>query len=233
MFTPRTARRVAVLIGREPADRYSLHQGYIDALFDHGANPIVLALGGHDADQRILESLALCDALLLTGGHDVAPERYGESNAGLSIGIDEDRDRLEIAAIEAARRRSMRVLGVCRGAQILNVALGGTLHQDVGTAGFREHMIEDKPHDPVHGLVVEPKTLTSRLLAGQTKVNSLHHQAVKVLAPGAKVGAFADDGLIEAFETEHCLGIQWHPERMLGFNPSFAAAFKWLAWGQS
>jgi len=226
---PTPTPRVAVLLGREPDDRFSIHRGYVDALFAAGALPILLGPGPGDADDALLAAVGECDAVLLTGGHDVDPALYGEENAGLVKGIDTDRDRFEVQVVLQAVDRGQRVLGICRGIQILNVALGGSLHQDLVTDGLDQHSVEDRPHEPVHDLVVAPGSLIEALLAGTVKVNSLHHQGVKVLGAGLEATAHAPDGLIEAFEAPGILGMQWHPERMLGYDDVFNAPFRWLA----
>lgn len=224
-----TTSRVAVLIGREPDDRFSIHRGYVDALFAAGAVPLLLGPGPGDADPALLATVGECDAVLLTGGHDVDPSLYGEKNEGLVKGIDVDRDRFEVQVVQQAVEQGQRLLAICRGIQILNVALGGSLHQDVVTDGFEQHSVEDRPHEPVHDLVVESGSVVERLLDGTTKVNSLHHQAVKALGDGVVVTARAPDGLVEAIEGDGIVGVQWHPERMLGHDDVFHAPFQWLA----
>lgn len=226
---PTLTPRVAVLLGREPDDRFSIHRGYVDALFAAGSLPLLLGPGPGDTDAAVLAAVGECDALLLTGGHDVDPTLYGEQNEGLVKGIDTDRDRLEVQVVQQAVAQGQRVLAICRGIQILNVALGGSLHQDVVSDGFEQHSVEDQPHEPVHDVIVEPGSVVERLLDGTTKVNSLHHQAVKALGDGVAVTARAPDGLVEAIEGDRIVGVQWHPERMLGHDDVFHAPFRWLA----
>ncbi|MCU0309510.1 MAG: gamma-glutamyl-gamma-aminobutyrate hydrolase family protein [Acidimicrobiales bacterium] len=226
--SPTAVQRVAVLLGREPEERFSIHRGYIDGVVAAGALPVLLVPGPAGADEAVLAAVAECDAVLVTGGHDVDPTLYGEADGGLVKGIDADRDRLEVEVVRRTVASGRRLLGICRGIQILNVALGGSLHQDLVTDGLDQHSVEDRPHEPVHDLEVVPGSLIEGLLAGRTKVNSLHHQGVKVLGEGLEATAFAPDGLIEAFEAPGVLGIQWHPERMLGFDDVFHAPFRWL-----
>lgn len=223
--------RVAVLIGREPDDRFSIHRGYVDALFATGALPLLLGPGPGDGDAALLAAIGECDAVMLTGGHDVDPSLYGEQNDGLVKGIDTDRDRFEAQVVQQAVAQGQRVLAICRGIQILNVALGGSLHQDLVADGLDQHSVEDRPHEPVHDLIVEPGSVVERLLDGTTKVNSLHHQGVKELGQGVSmaVTARAPDGLVEAIEGDGIVGIQWHPERMLAYDDVFHAPFRWLA----
>lgn len=225
------APRIAVLLGREPQARYSIHRGYVDALFAAGATPLLVVPGPPEADDALVDLVAGCDGVLFTGGFDVDPAWYGEADTGKAEGIDVDRDRLELAAFAAARGGGRRILGICRGAQILNVAMGGTLHQDLVTDGLDQHSVEDREHEPAHDLVVEPGSLAARVLDGTTKVNSLHHQGVKDLGAGLRAVAHAPDGLIEAFEAPDLLAMQWHPERMLGYDDVFHRPFRWLAGG--
>lgn len=223
--------RIGVLMGREPDERFSIHRGYVDALFAVGGIPVLIVPGPVGADDALLELVSDCDAVMFTGGHDVDPECYGEVDLGLAKGIDIDRDRLEIAAAGRALASGVRVLGICRGAQLLNAALGGTLHQDLVTNGLDHHSIEDSPGEPSHAIAVTGGSLTEATLGGFTKVNSLHHQGVKDLAPGLVASAVAPDGLVEAFEGPDLLAVQWHPERMIGFDDAFLLPFRWLVGG--
>lgn len=177
-----------------------------------------------------VERLQECAALILTGGPDVNPERYGHAErTGLCIAIDDQRDELELALIEAAREAAMPVLGVCRGLQILNVAYGGTLVADIPTsnANALEHRrLEDA--DASHVVHAEGGSLVQRICRSiDGEVNSAHHQAVEKLAPLFTAAASAPDGCIEAIEwgdatlggKPFLLAVQWHPERMHYANP--------------
>jgi putative glutamine amidotransferase len=184
------------------------------------------------AEVRIIEpssqvrSLEGIDGLLLTGGEDVAPARYGQEPHASVVDVNPERDELEVALIGEARRLRVPILGICRGIQILNVACGGTLVQDIATevAGAIEHRFTVPPHQPfslAHEVWLEKDTLLSRLLrerlrdADTCEVNSRHHQAVARPAAGFVASATAPDGVIEAIEdpgSRFCLGVQWHPE---------------------
>jgi len=220
---------VAVIIGREPAHRYSVHRGYVDAIAAAGAIPLVLASvaidGAHD---RMMDIVAGADALLLTGGGDVDPSRYATDIAPEVYDVDTGRDALEIDAFHATRARGRRVLGICRGIQLMAVASGGSLHRHLPSAGFDHHWEEHRQYEPVHEVVADAGTAAELALAGTVKVNSIHHQAVREPGNGLRATAWSDDGVIEAVEGDDMLGIQWHPERLLDGDARHLASFRWL-----
>jgi putative glutamine amidotransferase len=202
----------------------------------------VLHVGG---EVRILEqspdpSAALdgIDGLLLTGGDDVAPARYGEAPHATVVEAEPGRDVFELALAAQARARGLPILAICRGLQVLNVSGGGTLVQDIPSqvTGALAHSLNIPPHESyslAHEIWMDAGTLLSRLMGERLSdtdscdVNSRHHQAVKQPAPGLIVSATAPDGVIEAIEdplARFCLGVQWHPEnfwRTGEFRPLF------------
>ncbi len=222
-------RTVAVLAGREPAHRYSLHRGYVDAVWAVGGVPLVFTPppGEEDLD-AFLSVVRHCDALLVSGGGDIDPRVYGETPAADLIDVDPARDRGEMAAVELFTALGRPVLGICRGSQLLAVALGGSLHQDLPRAGFAHHWDEDRQHEPVHTVTAQHASLAATALAGAERVNSIHHQAVRDPGPELVVTAWSDDGVIEAIEADGLLGVQWHPERMVGGDARHLAPFVWL-----
>lgn len=190
------------------------------------ANPdaSVVDMNGRRAEEAV-ELLKTCDGLILSGGPDVDPERYGEPEKREVCGaIDEHRDEVEFALVTAARELSLPVLGICRGAQLLNVAYGGTLTADIPSAlpSAIEHRQLDGV-DSTHQVHVEPGSIILRI-AGvlDANVNSAHHQAVEKLATLFTPSALSPDGIVEAFEwgdatlggKPFLLALQWHPERM-------------------
>ena len=201
--------------------------------------------GGRGSDVRILEATMTVAAaldgvhgLLLTGGDDVAPARYGEPADSTVARVDPERDEFEIGLVVEARRRGLPILGICRGVQVLNVACGGSLVQDIPSQvpGALEHRFTVPEHESfflAHELWLEKDTLLDRLMrerlsdADACEVNSRHHQAVKRVAAGFLVSATAPDGVVEAIEdpsARFCLGVQWHPEnfwRTGEFRPLF------------
>jgi putative glutamine amidotransferase len=190
----------------------------------------ILHVGGEirivDRTMAIEEALSGLDGLMMTGGDDVAPNRYGEQPHPAVVEVDAERDEFELGLAAAARARDLPVLAICRGVQILNVAHGGTLVQDIPTqvTGALLHKLSVPPHQPyslAHEVWLEKDSLLSTLMRERLndldtcEVNSRHHQAVKVVASGLRVSATAPDGVIEAVEdpgARFCLGVQWHPE---------------------
>jgi putative glutamine amidotransferase len=222
---------VALLVGREPAQRYSLYHGYADSIWRVGATPVVLTPPPSSlaAIDRYVEAALSCDAICLTGGDDVDPRLYGEEPSEHVTQLDAGRDAAELAAVRAAVDAGIPVLGICRGIQLIAVALGGSLHQDLPTAGYPGHWEESRQAEPVHRVTAEAGSLALTALAGATSVNSIHHQAVRDPGPLLSATARAEDGVIEAVETTGVLGIQWHPERLAGVDERHLAPFRWLA----
>ena len=187
---------------------------YEEAVRRAGGTPRVLDLS-HDAPADVVASV---DALLLTGGGDVQPSIYGAVAHPTFDAAEPGRDEYEIELVRRALEADIPVLAICRGIQVLNVARGGTLIQDipdeVGTTV--NHRVANPPHSIAHEVWLESASLLHRLLDDDTHpVNSRHHQAVKELGEGLVVTATAPDGIIEAIEDparRFCLGVQWHPE---------------------
>lgn len=190
--------------------------GYMDGIREAGGLPIMLPLDDDRADAE--QMLELCDGLLFTGGHDVSPELYGEKNEGLCGEIIPARDSMETKLLRLALERDKAVLGICRGLQLLNVTLGGTLYQDLPTQ-FPSPVNHRQPapyHLPIHPVAVSGP-LAGAVGADRIMVNSCHHQAIRELAPGLEIMAQAPDGIAEAVrvpEKRFVWAVQWHPEFM-------------------
>ena len=192
---------------------------YLDSVMRAGGIPLVFPFTEDDGDIGRLASL--CDGFLFTGGQDVSPALYGETQLNDSVHCCEKRDRLEAAVLQEALKAGKPVLGICRGVQLINAAMGGTLYQDLPTQYSSEiRHNQEKPYDvPVHEIFIKEGTPLEDCI-GETclPVNSCHHQAVRTLAPGLQAMATSPDGLMEAlFMPGHRFfwGVQWHPE-MLG-----------------
>lgn len=207
---------------------------YLAALTRADADPFVI---GPDRD-AISTVLDRCDGLLLTGGADVEPRRYGESIRYDNLKLDPTRDEYEIALIQAALARDVPILAICRGIQALNVAAGGTLVQDIPSeiATPISHKGDRPEAAPAHDVTIHAGTHAARLLEarldgdGRVAVNSRHHQAVKNVAPGLVVSAVAPDGIVEGLEqpsATFCVAVQWHPENFWSTG-EFAELFRGL-----
>ena len=197
-------------------ERYVLKAAYMQMLEGLGAVPMIMPL---TTDEAVLERfLDLCDGLVLSGGADIDPVRYGQIDEGLCGGISPLRDEVEITLCRRAVERDMPVLGICRGHQILNVALGGTMYQDlkVQQGTIFEHMVPNPVGGMVHEVAIVPGSPLAALQGAQTMmVNSRHHQAVRDVALGLVVQATSPDGVIESVYLpgkRFVWGVQWHPE---------------------
>jgi putative glutamine amidotransferase len=200
-----------------------LYTSYIAALEYAGLTP-VLVTPAHD-ETSIAALLGAVDGLVLSGGEDVDPARYGEKPRVPLDSVFPARDAAEFAAVQCAVDRGIPILGICRGCQVLNVALGGTLWQDIPTdiEGARGHAQTGGWHRREHHVHTVPGSrLNDIAAAGTICINSFHHQAVRDVAPGLRIAARADDGVIEAIEgtgPAWVLGVQWHPERLEATTP--------------
>jgi len=194
---------------------------YTDSLRAHGALPLVLpASPGYAA-----EIVEVVDALLLTGGPDISPARYGQSPDPDSDQADDLRDEFELALVGAAHAAGVPVLGICRGMQMIKIAFGGTLRQHV-----EGHLLTDAAADPVQPITLVPGSRLGAALPDHALlVNSLHHQAVAALGEELTVAARSGDGTIEALEHLRApiLGVQWHPEK-LDDHTTQDALMSWL-----
>lgn len=198
----------------EGRERVALNTAYVLALCRTGVVPVVVP--------PTLDPEAACSVLdrvqglVLTGGEDVEPRRYGAAPHPCLGEIDAARDAVELALIAGAARRRLPLLAICRGIQILNVALGGTLYQDL--ASERAGPIDHADPRARHGLEIEPNSRLHRMVgASAATVNTRHHQAIRDVAPGLRATAWATDGVIEGVEPRDpgapwTLAVQWHPE---------------------
>ena len=192
---------------------------YLDWLRSTGANPDITTLS-HTLDNA--EAVKQCDALVLTGGHDVDPSLYHHPVRHPKIvEVDRKRDDFERSVLDVALGLSIPVLGICRGLQLVNVHFGGTLIADLEDVGYRSHRSVDDSMEVRHPIRVEQVGLLACIVGSPVGVvNSSHHQAVAAPGKGLRVSARSDDGVIEAMEfadggeRSFLLLVQWHPERM-------------------
>ena len=206
------------------APRFSQNQTYVHVLAKAGAASLLIPLL---TDKTLLRTLyELLDGLLLAGGGDVDPAYYGEPRHEKCGPVSPDRDKVELTLARWAMDDGKPLLAICRGIQVLNVALGGSLYQDIQAqvrGGDRHDWHPGYPRNRLsHTVIVAPPTRLAHIL-GTTSllVNSLHHQAIKDVAPGLTVAARAPDDLIEAVEVEghpFAIGVQWHPEELAAIS---------------
>jgi putative glutamine amidotransferase len=207
---------------------------YSEAISKAGGIPLLIPLGLSEDDLATI--LDHVDGILLPGGADVAPEVYNGQRHAKVNDVDPERDRTEIFVARAVVTRRKPFLAICRGIQVLNVALGGTLWQDILSQmpGAIDHDASDEQprNHLVHMIEACSDSLLARLLGkSHSWVNSYHHQAVRDLAPELTITATAPDGVTEAVElAEHpfAVGVQWHPENLVHDDPGMLALFTGL-----
>lgn len=225
------------LIGLTPAhdtenNDIKMRPTYMRALKAAGAIPVVLPL---DASETELTQLAKeFDGFLFTGGPDVHPFIFGEETQAHCGNVSADRDQMELALLPIVMKLKKPVLGICRGIQVLNIALGGNIWQDIPSQVKSDFPIaHSQPfyyNIPSHSAILSEGTLLARISGRNIiKVNSMHHQAVKDLAPGLVASAYSPDHLIEALEMPDypfLMGVQWHPEYLWEKNEEAFLIFK-------
>jgi putative glutamine amidotransferase len=195
-----------------------LSEAYISSLAQAGALPVLVPLGL--SEPALDELVARLDGMLFSGGGDVEPERYNSLPHPLVDNVDLDRDRVELHLLQKTLAADQPFLGICRGLQVINVGLGGSLYEDIldQKPGSLQHSTSDElPRNHLtHTVRLEPSSQISRILAqSEVQVNSLHHQGIRRLASNLIATAYAPDGIIEAFElpgARYGLAVQWHPE---------------------
>ena len=190
-------------------------ENYIDAVNLAGGDPVAINCPEIDLSY---------DGLILCGGRDVNPERYGEEVNG-AINIDYDRDAAEFVLAKAYIEAGKPVFGVCRGCQVLNVYFGGSLHQHLENA--IDHRSQTNV-DRIHAVTAVEGTLAEKLYGNRFVVNSVHHEAVKTLGNGLIATQYSDDNVIEGFEHESLpvFAVQWHPERLIFGREEIANGLK-------
>ena len=223
-------------VTRWPAGGYGVPAPYLDALRRAGARTAIVSPGEDGDPEELLEPF---DGLLLVGGGDVDPARYGAApDTDHNYGVEPDRDAFEIALILAADRLHLPTLCVCRGMQIMNVAFGGTLHQHLpAMPGLLQHGVPLEGTETLHEVTPEPGSLLSATTkSGPLACASHHHQGVDRIGERLLVTGRSPDGLVEAIELEGAdgndpehttwmLGVQWHPEETAATDPAQQSLF--------
>ncbi len=201
-----------------------MNPSYLDAIWAAGGMPVFVAYSG---DEKKLDGYAEeFDGFLFAGGVDLDPKYYGETVQFDSVEICAERDSFELALFNRVIKTGKPVLGICRGIQLLNVAMGGSLYQHIDG-----HSQKEKGSERTQRVGVVPGTLLADLTRGKPYIytNTFHHQAVKAAAPALVPAAYSDDGICECvFLPGHkfFLGVQWHPELLFSFDPDAAALFE-------
>jgi putative glutamine amidotransferase len=227
---------IGVTISHSAQDReiFALRDDYVRSVEMAGGLPLVLAPGRAEDAPELIDHL---DGLLLTGGADVDPGLYGEKAHETVTRVFPERDALELALCREALDRDLPLLAICRGHQVLNVATGGTLVQDLPSQwkGAMNHDPEGERWSAAHDVRILPGTRLREILGRErVAVNSFHHQAVKEAGQGAVIAAYSEgDDVVEAIEVPGrrlALGVQWHPEAFWDkdgrFRPLFEALVK-------
>lgn len=198
--------------------RSYVNDDYVDAVVQNGGIPYIIPFNEDAAVTA--DQVAHVDALILSGGHDVDPRNYGEEVLQKIGDVWPDRDRFDMRLLRAAEEHHLPVLGICRGAQLINVAHGGSLYQDLS---YRKemtlkHMQGHSPALATQTVDLRPASYLAKKVFCKTEltVNSFHHQVIKQLGKGLTIDARAKDGVVEAFENSDAsvIGVQWHPKML-------------------
>jgi microsomal dipeptidase-like Zn-dependent dipeptidase/gamma-glutamyl-gamma-aminobutyrate hydrolase PuuD len=220
----RTHRPLIGLSASQSETSATLNATYINAILKAGGAPVMIPI---TTDGIVLrEIVANLDGLLMTGGEDVDPQWYNESPRQQLGSVDPERDEYDIKLVKLAADRNIPILGICRGEQLINVAFGGTLYQDIPSQRdaktLIKHVQKMPGKYPSHkASVAAGSQLADVIGAGELGVNTFHHQAVKDVAPGFRPVAYSPDSVVEAIEAypEYpILAVQWHPEKMVAGN---------------
>jgi len=241
-----TRKKPIILISsfREPSahggdlERDAAESSYVSAVLAANGNPLVVPYGAKYED--ITELALIADGLLLPGGGDIEPAHYGQDLHEKTENVSKERDELELSLVKAFLEKRKPIFGVCRGAQILNVAMGGSLCSDIEceTNEPLHHWKKeglsaaDQFPEDSHSIEIEDDSVLAEFFGlKETVVNSLHHQSIKAVASGLRIGARSNDGIIEGIESVHMnerwlLGVQWHPEAILERHPENKILFE-------
>ena len=222
----------SITVGTTPERAY-VNSAYIRAVQDAGGVPVLLPPPLDGEARAALWSLL--DGVVLTGGGDVDPARFGQAPHPTVYEVAAERDGLELDLTRHALEARLPLLAICRGIQVLNVALGGTLEQDIpsGVAGALRHAQAEPRPQPTHRVKVEDGTRLARILgASELEVNSFHHQAVARMGEGLRAVAWSPDGVVEGAEMDESCGfviaVQWHPEDLAAHDGTARNLFRAL-----
>ena len=227
------ARSIIGITGNYDKETFTLAEGYYQSVLKAGGIPCIIP--PHDDTECLGDLLDELDGIIFSGGGDPNPLLFGEEPIKELHGITPERDVQELLLARMAYDRQIPMLGICKGIQMINAALGGTLYQDIHVQmeGVRiKHSQEQDRRYPSHTVSIMPDTVLEKLFGKELAVNSFHHQACRDVAPCLKVSAVSSDGVIEAVESNEyksVLGVQWHPETYaLRNSEEMMPVFKWI-----
>lgn len=199
-------------------------KGYVEGVQKAGGLPLVLPIGQPELAAGYADTI---DKLILTGGQNVMPHFYGEEKTIVSDDYSLARDEFELALIREMVKRRKPIFSVCRGTQLFNVAMGGTLHQEI-----KEHWQDLSAMHPTHNISLETESILGKIFGPKPAINSFHRQAIKDLAPNLEVIGYSDkDNIIEAVQSKDgypYLGVQWHPEFMIDHREEDLKLFDYI-----
>lgn len=210
-------------------ERVNLTNAYVDAIEKAGGVPIVVPVNTNK--ENIKAQVSTMDGIIISGGDDVNPNLYKEEPVRELGYINPVIDEFDIEVIKVALEMNKPILGICRGLQVLNVALGGSLYQDLKyiKGSHIKHNQETKTYLGTHYIDIKENSILKEIIKEKVLVNSYHHQSVKTLGNNLKVIAYSNDGIIEAVQKENekfVLGVQWHPELMVDYSEYMLNLFK-------
>lgn len=212
-------------------ERAYVNAAYLRAVQEADGVPVLLPPQLDDGARAAL--VGRLDGVVLSGGGDVDPARYGERPHPRTADVSPPRDALEIELVHRALELDLPLLAICRGIQVLNVALGGALHQDLPAGGPIRHLQTEPRSQPTHAVKVAVEGTRLGAVVGEAElaVNSFHHQGIARLGDGLRATGWAPDGLVEAVELEgdrFVLGVQWHPEDLVAHDAAARRLFEAL-----
>ena len=207
---------------------YIIQKGYVKSIIDAGGIPVLIPVT--EDPSRCAEYMELVDGLLIPGGEDIAPEYYGEDPVPQVNYINREKDRYDFELIRLAREQKKPIFGICRGFQVLNVAFGGSLYQDIPSqvpGAICHSQSLDLRNVPTHKVTMDETSALGRILGKEIYTNSYHLQGIKKLGEGLQIVGSTNDGIPEALESEDGLvfAVQWHPEELYNDYPVFKGLF--------
>lgn len=201
---------------------------YTEAIEDNGGIPYIIPM--LKKEENVIQALKGLDGIILSGGHDINPLLWGEEPKKYIGELLPERDEFDLILFKEAKKLNIPILGICRGHHLINIALGGSLHQDINSeiSDSLKHTQNTYYTNATHNVSIKENTFLYNVLGNKCTINSFHHLAVKDLGEGLMVSAFAKDGVVEGIESEdgNIIGIQWHPEMMYRKREDMAKIFE-------